>query len=215
MSDDPHTQRAHAGARQALLEAAEEEFTARGLHGARVDEIARGARVNKRMLYYYFSSKDELYGHVLERAYLAYMKYEAALPLEALDPVGALTTLIGAKFDYLDAHPRLARRLSDENLHGGAHLRRATSTLAAFGKNLERLTALLSEGHRQGLFRIQADPMLVSLSIAAVVYFYHASLANISAMFGHDPGLQEKRAHYRRYAVELILPSSAVHGVSH
>lgn len=51
--------------RQAILEAAIKEFSAKGLSGARVDAIARGARVNKQLIYYYFDSKVGLYEAVL------------------------------------------------------------------------------------------------------------------------------------------------------
>jgi len=53
---------------QAIIAAAEEEFAAKGLAGARVDTIAEQSGVNKRMLYYYFGSKENLYVAVLERA---------------------------------------------------------------------------------------------------------------------------------------------------
>jgi AcrR family transcriptional regulator len=55
--------------RAAILAAATEEFTAHGLNGARVDEIAKRSGVNKRMIYYYFGDKGGLYIAVLEEIY--------------------------------------------------------------------------------------------------------------------------------------------------
>ena len=52
-----------------IIEAATAEFAAKGLAGARVEEIARKAHVNKRMLYHYFGNKEALWVEVLERAY--------------------------------------------------------------------------------------------------------------------------------------------------
>ena len=46
---------------QAILLAARDEFAQHGLAGARVDRIAERAGLNKRLIYYYFSSKDELF----------------------------------------------------------------------------------------------------------------------------------------------------------
>jgi TetR/AcrR family transcriptional regulator len=52
---------------QRILEAALEEFAAKGFAGARVDVIARRARINKRMLYHYFGDKEGLFREVLRR----------------------------------------------------------------------------------------------------------------------------------------------------
>jgi TetR/AcrR family transcriptional regulator len=50
-----------------ILAAALREFSAKGISGARVDAIADRAKVNKRMLYYYFESKDGLFREILRR----------------------------------------------------------------------------------------------------------------------------------------------------
>ena len=55
--------------REAILVAAQHEFAAKGLSGGRVDEIARRAHANKRMIYHYFGNKDGLYLAALERVY--------------------------------------------------------------------------------------------------------------------------------------------------
>src|SRR5450755_3805570 len=53
--------------RERILSAALKEFAAKGFAGARVDEIARRAAINKRMLYHYFGGKKELFRAVLRR----------------------------------------------------------------------------------------------------------------------------------------------------
>jgi TetR/AcrR family transcriptional regulator len=53
--------------KQRILAAALHEFSAKGISGARVDAIAQRAKVNKRMLYYYFGSKDGLFREILRR----------------------------------------------------------------------------------------------------------------------------------------------------
>ena len=50
-----------------ILAAAVREFSAKGISGARVDAIAERAHVNKRMLYYYFESKEGLFREILRR----------------------------------------------------------------------------------------------------------------------------------------------------
>ena len=56
-----------AATQQRIIEAATDEFAAHGISGARVDEIAARAGVNKRMLYYYFGSKEQLFREILRR----------------------------------------------------------------------------------------------------------------------------------------------------
>ena len=55
--------------RAAILQAAAQEFAEHGIAGARTDAIARAARVNKALLYYYFKDKETLYGAVLDDAF--------------------------------------------------------------------------------------------------------------------------------------------------
>ena len=55
--------------RAAILQAAAQEFAEYGIAGARTDAIAREARVNKALLYYYFKDKETLYGAVLDDAF--------------------------------------------------------------------------------------------------------------------------------------------------
>src|SRR4051812_3781916 len=65
--------------RAAILAAAETEFARSGLAGARTDAIAAAAGVNKALLYYYFKSKETLYGAVIEDHFKAFN--ERALPI--------------------------------------------------------------------------------------------------------------------------------------
>src|SRR5216683_5407755 len=55
--------------RAAILEAALKEFAHEGVAGARTEEIARSAGVNKALLYYYFKDKDGLYASALEQVF--------------------------------------------------------------------------------------------------------------------------------------------------
>jgi AcrR family transcriptional regulator len=76
--------------RQRILDAATAEFARHGLGGARVDRLAQRAGANKRMLYYYFGSKEALFLAVLEAAYQRIRDAERALDLEHRDPREAL-----------------------------------------------------------------------------------------------------------------------------
>ena len=115
--------------RQALLAAAEIEFSTKGLAGARVDVIADQAAANKRMLYYYFGSKEELYLAVLERAYGAMRKAERELNLTNLAPLEAVKTLVEFKFDYCEQHQQIIT-LAGRREHAGCGLSQALAAAA-------------------------------------------------------------------------------------
>ena len=80
--------------RAEILAAAMVEFSERGLNGARVDNIAARTRTNKRMIYYYFKSKERLYIAVLENAYRKIREAEKQLKLDDLPPGEAIRSLV-------------------------------------------------------------------------------------------------------------------------
>src|SRR5690606_25020452 len=82
-----------------ILTAARAEFARNGLGGARVDVIAARAKANKRMIYHYFGSKDQLFRRVVEAAYEHIRSAERALDLAALAPVDALARLVRFTWD--------------------------------------------------------------------------------------------------------------------
>jgi TetR/AcrR family transcriptional regulator len=55
-----------ARTRQRILDAARQEFAAHGQAGARVEGIARRAKLQKQLIYHYFASKDALFDEVLK-----------------------------------------------------------------------------------------------------------------------------------------------------
>ena len=91
--------------RQEILDVALAEFARNGYSGARVDEIAARTRTTKRMIYYYFTSKEQLYIAVLERAYSTARDAERQLDVDHLEPVSAIRTLAELTFDHHESHP--------------------------------------------------------------------------------------------------------------
>src|SRR6185312_11723150 len=117
-SDSMRRRRDPAATRGKLLKAARREFARSGLAGARVDEIAARAGVNKQLVYHYFGDKDALYLAVLEWVYEEIRTQERKLNLEGLPPERAIRKLIESSFDHLARHPDFILLLNDENRHG-------------------------------------------------------------------------------------------------
>src|SRR5271156_3529378 len=100
-----------------ILTVATKEFASHGLSGARIDTIAALMRTSKRMIYYYFGSKEGLYLAVLEKVYGDIRSVEQELDLANLPPTDAIRRMIEFTFDYEEAHPDFIRLVSIENIH--------------------------------------------------------------------------------------------------
>jgi TetR/AcrR family transcriptional regulator len=191
--------------RRALLDAAEIEFAAKGLAGARVDVIAEEAAANKRMLYYYFGSKDDLYVAVLERAYGAMREREKALKLTDLEPLEAIKRLVEFKFDYYEENPRIIPLLAAENMNDGKYLRRSRRLRDMHLLLVDMLCDILAAGERQGVVRPGIDPFQLYVSISALSYFYFSNSSTLSTGFGRDLASTAERRMRRAHAVEVVL----------
>src|SRR5207302_7361272 len=119
---DPERQRDSARTRAEILDVATAEFAEHGYSGARVDEIAERTRTTKRMLHYYFGSKEGLYTEVLEHAYAEIRAAEQTVDVEHLEPLAAIRRLAELTFDHHEAHPDFIRLVSIENIHRAEHM---------------------------------------------------------------------------------------------
>src|SRR5207302_8069534 len=184
-SDDTKPQRRDpAATRRKLLTAARREFASSGLAGARVDEIAARAGVNKQLVYHYFGDKDALYLAVLEWVYEEIRAQERELKLTGLPPERAIKKLIESSFDHLAAHPDFIVLLNDENRGGARHVRNSNRLEAMHSPLVTMVTKILSEGVRKGVFRKGINPVQLYISIAGLSYFFFSNTATLSAIFG-------------------------------
>jgi TetR/AcrR family transcriptional regulator len=154
-----------------ILDAAALEFAARGFGGARVDRIARRAKVNTAMIYYHFQSKERLYRSLLRRMFtLAADRLQviAGGPGAPADKVDRAIAGIAA---FIQEHTFFPAIMLREVAEGGAHLDRETlKTLAAVPRTV---AGIVEEGIRRGDFR-PVDPMFAYFSMLAPIVFYLA-----------------------------------------
>jgi TetR/AcrR family transcriptional regulator len=191
-----------------LLEAGRAVFAARGLEGARVDDIARRAGVNKQLVYHYFDSKDGLYTAVLEHVYKEIRQREQELDLSRYPAEEAMRRLVEFSFDYLAAHPDFVALLADENTHGGRHLQGAKEVAEVNRPIVDLLGETLKRGEADGVFRKGLDPLHVYLSIAGMAFFYFANIHTLSRIFNRElsaaPAVAERRAHIVDFTLNSI-----------
>lgn len=191
--------------REAILAAAEREFAAKGLFGARVEEISRRAGTNKRMIYYYFGSKDALYLLVLERVYAGLRGAERKLHLDHLEPQAAIRTLIESNFAYSRAHPEMISLINNENLHRARNLRKSRKVRELHSPLVRLIADILKRGAAQGVFRRGIDPVELYITIAGIGYFFLSNNWTLSAIFGRDLSSDAAYRRRKRHIVDMVL----------
>jgi len=176
-----------------ILEVAIAEFAANGYAGARVDEIAARTRTTKRMIYYYFGSKEGLYLAVLEQAYAQIRVVERGVRVDALAPSDALRRLAQATYDHHTTHPEFIQLVSIENIHRAEHLRRSETVMRENVTAITLLEEVIERGVRDGTFRDDVDALDVHMMISAFACFHVANRHTFHAIFDRDmldPGRQ-------------------------
>jgi TetR/AcrR family transcriptional regulator len=187
--------------RAAILEAAVREFSREGVAGARTDAIARAARVNKALLYYYFKDKEALYGAVLDLVFGGLTSAVMEVLRQDLPPREKILAYAGMHFDYVAHHPRYPRIVQGEMMRAGRrgapHLERIAKQYfqPLFGK----LAELLEQGAQMGEFR-RVEPLDFIPSMIALIVFYFTSAPAMRILSGDDP-LAPARLAQRRAAV--------------
>jgi len=194
-----------AATQEALIAAAVNEFSRNGFAGARVDEIARVAGVNKQLVYHYFDSKQGLYLVALESVYAEIREKEKSLSLGALAPLEAMTQLIAFSFDYLAEHPEFLALLTDENRNQGAHILESERLQKMHSPFIEMLEATLERGVAQGVFRSDYDAINLYISIAGISYFFFSNNHTLSTIFGKPLGSRGALVQRRRHVIEFAL----------
>src|SRR5262245_4956101 len=154
--------------RAEILEVAGREFARQGYAGARVDEIAALMRTTKRMIYYYFGGKEQLYIAVLEKAYAEVRAAESTIDVEHLAPVEAIRTLAELTFDHHDAHQDFIKLVSIENIHRAEHLRKSELLVNLGTPVTDLIERILAAGRASGVFVTDADAIDVQIGRAHV-----------------------------------------------
>jgi AcrR family transcriptional regulator len=191
--------------RTEILEVATREFAEHGFSGARVDEIAERTRTTKRMLYYYFESKEGLYTAVLERAYARIRDAERELDVQHLDPIAAIRRLAELTFDHHEAHPEFIRLVSIENIHRAEHMRTSGRFADLNTPALETIGEILDRGRAEGVFPRAAGPVDVHMLISSFCVFRVANRHTWATLFDHDLLDPAERDRYKRMLGDMVV----------
>jgi TetR/AcrR family transcriptional regulator len=191
----------HPATVQRILCAAEEIFAERGLAGARTGAIARAARVNPALLYYYFQSKEELHGYTLN---VLFQQLRAQVS-EALEQAGSprerLLRYVNTYFDFMAKHPNYPRLFQRQLIGGGPSLSGMVNEY--FRPLHRRLTATIREGISGGEFR-RVDPEHTVLSVIAMTVFYFSAAPVLAELWKCDPLTPQRIAARRRAILDFM-----------
>ena len=154
-----------------ILAAAALEFAERGFGGARVDRIARRARVNKAMLYYHFRSKQRLYRALLRDLFTRAARRLTAIAQSDDTPAGKVDRTVAEMAGFIQEHTYFPAIMLREIADGGGHLDR--QTLAALAAVPRATASIFAEGVARREFR-PVHPMAAYFTLVAPLVVYLA-----------------------------------------
>ncbi|MHB8525116.1 MAG: TetR/AcrR family transcriptional regulator [Candidatus Acidiferrales bacterium] len=191
----------HPETARRILAAAERIFAARGLAGARTEEIARAARVNKAMLYYYFQSKEQLYRAVFDNLF-----GQASRTIRDAMPAGAsarqaILAFVEGYFKFRIDNPNYARLMQHMMMENPEQFRWIAREY--FGRGFKQLTAQIKAGIADGeLQDVNAEHTM--LNIIAMIVFYFSGAPVHSVLLRRDALKPAAVAEHKRAVIDLL-----------
>jgi len=204
MSKPPPVQRNPDRTRRRILQAAIRLFAKQGFHAVSVDAIVGLARVNKRMVYHYFGSKDALFEAALVEVYQRIEKIEFHAVERGRSPREKLARLLESYFEFLDAEPEFTRLLQWENLEKGRHLTKSNHLLT---KNpfMARFRAIVDDGIASGEFRRDLDVAHLLIHFIGLCFIYHSNRFSLSQSLEMDLGQAAVKEQGLKQVLNLVF----------
>jgi TetR/AcrR family transcriptional regulator len=191
--------------REMILDGALIEFAEKGFDGARIDEIALRAGVNKNLLYHHYGSKDGLFAALLERTYETIRLRQNDLQLRDMDPAEGMRKLVVFTGRIWVQFPQFLRLLQSENLNGGRHVRASAVIPQMYNPLLETINELLARGTRSGIFRKNVDPIDLYISISALSAHYISNHHTFEALFKQRLMSPQRVRQRLQHAADMVL----------
>jgi len=188
-----------------ILSMATKEFAKHGYNGAKIDAIAARTSTTKRMIYYYFGGKEQLYITVLEQEYAKIRSHEAGLQLRLLEPEQAIRRLTEFTFDYDHANPEFVRLVAIENIHHARHLAKSTKIRRVNATIIETINEILERGRRQGIFCAGVRAVDVHMLMSALCFFHVSNLHTFGVIFRRNFLSLQVRQTHKKLVADFIV----------
>ena len=174
-----------AKSREDILKAAEAEFSQKGLFGTRVDEIAKAASINKRMIYEYFGRKVDLYKKVLQVAYHRIGSVGQTLIKPQDSYKDAIKKVVNFYFEYLDANPTYVNLILWENLNRGEYISEVDPPDIR-QPMLIQLREVLERDKKDGRIRSDIDSNQILITLLTSTFAYFSNRYTLSKLMQYD-----------------------------
>jgi AcrR family transcriptional regulator len=199
--------------RRRILQAAIRLFANHGFHAVSVDQIVGKARVNKRMVYHYFGSKDALFEAALSEVYQRIESIEFHAVERGRSPREKLSRLLESYFEFLDHEPEFTRLLQWENLEKGRHLTKENHLLT---KNpfLARFRTIVEDGFAAGEFRRDLDVTHLMIHFIGLCFIYHSNRFSLSQSLELDLGDPKVKERGLNQVLRLVFDGIAAEGAT-
>ncbi|HEX7152131.1 MAG TPA: TetR/AcrR family transcriptional regulator [Thermoanaerobaculia bacterium] len=162
-----------ADARTRILETAIEVFAAEGFAGARIDDIAKRAGVNKAMVYYHVGDKQALYSAVFQMvAGNGATAVEQAIQGAGDSCEAKLRAAIAGLVGLAQTHPQFPQLVLREVASRGAGI--TPEMVAIISRIYSLLGSILRSGAERGEFK-PVDPTLIAMHIVGSLVFLNAA----------------------------------------
>ncbi len=188
-----------------ILSIATDEFANRGFAGARIDEIAAKTRTTKRMIYYYFGSKEKLYVAALQRSYENIRVTEQNVDVASLDPVSAIRQLAEFTFDRHEANPTFSRLVSHENVQKAQFVTAASGFPGLDRPIIKMFGQVLERGRADGVFKRDIDAVDLHMLISSFCFFRINNRYTFAANFGRNLVQKSRRPMYRQMIGDVVV----------
>jgi len=194
----------YSEAERNILAAAVGVFAEKGFEGARTDEIAAKAGVNKAMIYYYFKSKENLYTVIVEtlfgKVYLILSEHLARVDVKS--PIDGILSFIDSHVDFIYGHRIFVKVMVWDLARGGAIVSRVAGKIMR--DKTTQIIAIFDKAAREGYLR-PINPKHLLVSIMGMILFFFIAEPVVRVMWGEEPITPEHIAERKKEIRDLII----------
>lgn len=189
--------------KQKILLAAEDEFAEQGFAGARTQEIARKAQVNKALIHYYYKDKSSLYQAVMDEMMFDLIRISQDVAKRKLTGKALVEALVSDFFDFAARHPHFAKLTTAGSTMGDAKYLE-TSIKNLFRPLFQRGVEFLEEHmEKKAIRKVDAPQFLVSALLLTLSYF--AMQPMISLLLGKDAASNAALAQRKKSVIDFVF----------
>ena len=188
-----------------ILRAATTVFVDHGFAGARIDEIARQTQTTKRMIYYYYESKDALFRAVINATFEQFWHEEQQLQVPVDDPIGALRIWSEYRFTHYAQHGDLLRLCATEDSRVAEYISPSVTVFEAVSPRNDLLSQILQRGVAAGVFRSDMDALEVGILSASYAAFHSVFRGTVLTLYSRDLLDADRLEHAQRIAGDMMV----------